>query len=104
MICLDLRARIKHCCVYTHKKCQKRWGSACIICKKNTGIFTRQRYIFEYEPETTPEEIEEQARLLQEIRRLNDIRMSLEYQSAMRIVRMALSDIPEENLIMDEEL
>ena len=70
MICLSGWARRKYCCVYTHKKCQKRWGSSCIICKKNTGIFTRNSYVFIPDnevPELSQEEIAEQLDIMRQI-------------------------------------
>lgn len=69
-ICLSGNISYKMCCnLHVHKKCQKKWGKNCIICKKPVKqIKTTERYQYEPpEPEMTREELQEQMAIMQEI-------------------------------------
>ena len=38
-ICLHGNISYKSCCnMYIHKKCQKRWGNECIVCKLQSNF------------------------------------------------------------------
>lgn len=69
-ICLSGNINYKMCCnLHVHKRCQKKWGNTCIICKKPVEkIKTNKRYMYvPPEPEMTREELHEQITIMQEI-------------------------------------
>lgn len=77
LICLEEKLFInkicKNCGARVHKKCQKKWGSFCIVCKKNTGINTPKFYRYTPDsPEFSQEEIDEQLRIEELIQRERD--------------------------------
>lgn len=70
VICLSGNINYKLCCnIHVHKKCQKKWGKNCIICKKQVEhIVTAKEYHYEPpEPEMSREELQEQLNIMQEI-------------------------------------
>lgn len=77
VICLQGNINYKSCCnIHVHKKCQKKWGKECIICKQPIEhIKTKKKYIYvPPEPELTNEELREQISIMREIRERNSRR------------------------------
>lgn len=64
MVCLEFSKSVKRiCCGDTHKKCQKKWGDCCIICRKPIPNFkSKNKYKYEYDPfqDMTFEEVRQQ--------------------------------------------
>lgn len=75
-ICLDkIKLWKTNCCnIYVHYHCQVKFGNECVICKKQLKCVssTRYRFVPDY-PELTPEEIEENRRAIEQLRRNNYI-------------------------------
>ena len=73
MICLEDTGHVrKLCCSTVHLSCQRKWSSFCIICKKNTNIRTKKKYVFIPEPpELSDRELNLQIQLMGEIERRN---------------------------------
>jgi hypothetical protein len=87
MICLESVGYVRRiCCCDVHLKCQRMWSTYCLICKENTGIRTRNEYVY-HEPNEPPQvtalQLLEQIRLMREFieeREQEEIREIMEEQ------------------------
>lgn len=96
MICLEDNGYVRKLChAWVHLSCQRKWSSFCIICKKNTGIRTKKKYVFVPEaPELNQQELNLQIQLMNEIERRNALQQFID-EVAQREMEQFINEVEE---------
>jgi hypothetical protein len=95
-ICLNNKNlwNTKCCKIFVHYECQVAWGNECIICKKQLKCVssTNFRYIPDF-PDMTYQEIDENNRAMEQIRRRNTEIPFIEYINRYLEIRESMFSI-----------
>lgn len=104
LICLCESKYVKRlCCGHAHLRCQKKWGSQCLICRKNTGIFTKKNYMYIPEvPQLSLAEINEQIEIYHEIQIRNAERILRNNEMYNQAIRQEQLEHPNTFQHLDE--